>query len=156
MENLLAKINWDNFIKAQKDPTGKKINFDDILGSDEILGSKTQKIKKQEILNFCDVPQSEGLKITVNLQLSGNEIITNPADITITPSALLPNSSLLKNEFAISKEILLSNEWFNNSINTLLKISVCKNKKNPIYIIVVLSNDGTGGDGVKVKIPLPE
>lgn len=146
MANLLE-------FKHLKNANDRQKTIDDSLRDDKIKPIKTQIIKKEEVLAFCNEPGSNGLKIILPVPLPAS----SPAKKRIiTLAAFQATVPLLENEFALTTELLLSAEWFGPGSNFIfMKVNICKNG-NKIYLIVNPSDDGDGGDGLKVKVPAPE
>lgn len=128
----------------------KKI--DDSLRADKIKPIKTQIIKKEEVLAFCNESGSNGLKIILPVPLPASSAARTRI---ITLAAFQATVSLLENEFALTTDLLLSAEWFGPGSNFIfMKVNICKNG-NKIYLIVNPSDEGDGGDGAKLSIPPP-
>lgn len=142
--------------------------IDASLGKDKII--PTQVITKEEVLAFCNEKDSNGLKIILPVPLpvpppKSSSAKKKTKTRIIIPAAFKATVPLLKNEFALTTEILLSDRWFAPLSNfTFMKVNVCTvkvGKDDVIYIIVNPSDDvpggdgSDGGDGLKVSIPFP-
>ncbi len=118
-------------------------NFD----KNRIKGVDTQQITRKDALQKANSRGSDGLKITV--------IQPFPSKGKLLKIGVFKKKvPLLENEFAIAKEILLSDEWFAEGSNlNIIKVNI-RNKAGKIIIIVNAGHDdGDGGDGLKVSIP---
>ena len=133
------------------------VSIDDAFGKNLIQNVNEQKITRKDALQKANSRGSDGLKITVIQPFPSKGKL-------IKIGVFKKKVPLLENEFAIAKEILLSDEWFAEGSNfKVIKVHIRKKsaKGSKIFIFVFASHDdgngdvGDGGDGIKVSLPGP-